>query len=295
MIQFFNFYETMKPRVMYLSIFTSFCALMAAYNYNSIQPDLFSVLFTVLFISLGAGASGALNMWWDADIDRDMTRTKNRPIPSGKLSEHTVLIFGLLLSFLSISGLFFVRNFLSASLLAFTIFFYVVIYSMILKRTTPQNIVIGGAAGALPPVVAWSAVTGDVTIQAILFFFIIFFWTPPHFWSLSIFSNDDYKKVNIPMLTVTHGVAVTTQKIIKYTFLTVLSVLAYFYFIGNMVAFGFAALLSADFVRRVYELHFTDSKEFVAKNVFFFSIIYLFSIFFLILIDSIFNMLTTYL
>ena len=288
-----SFYEVMKPKVMYLSIFTSFCSLLASYSYNSLQVNLFSTVFIIFFISLGAGASGALNMWWDSDIDKDMARTNRRPIPSGKLSRNTVLLFGVTISGISVIGLYIVSNILSAALLAFTIFFYIVIYSMLLKRRTPQNIVIGGAAGALPPIVSWAAVSGDLSIQPILIFLIIFFWTPPHFWSLSIFSNEDYRKVNIPMLTVTHGIEFTTKKIIYYTFLTSLSVLVYFYFFSNMLLFIFALFLSLDFIRRVYELYYTGSKVIVSKKVFFYSIIYLFSIFLLILGDSVYEILTS--
>lgn len=290
-----KFYETMKPRVMYLSIFTSLSALIAAYYYSYEDVDYFSGILIIFFISLGAGASGALNMWWDSDIDSIMERTHKRPIPAGFLHKNSVLFLGIFLSIISVLGLLLISNVNAAFLLAFTIFFYVVIYTMILKRKTPQNIVIGGAAGALPPLIAWSAVTGEVTGQAILLFLIIFYWTPPHFWSLSIFSNSDYMKAGIPMLTVTHGIETTVNKIVLYTALTAISVAMYFILVENIPALIIAILLSLDFLRRAYELKLTESKEFVARKVFLFSIKYLFAIYTLILVDPIIKMLTIYL
>lgn len=208
-----NTYVTLlKPRVMSLVVFTAAVGLLIAPG----PVDPIRAALSILLIALGGGASGALNMWWDADIDAIMRRTQNRPIPAGQVTPTAALIFGLLLSVASVVALGFVANIMAAALLAFTIFFYVVIYSMWLKRRTPQNIVIGGAAGALPPMIGWAAATGGIAPESIFMFALIFMWTPPHFWALALFMNEDYSRAGVPMLTVTHGRRSTRKHIFVY-------------------------------------------------------------------------------
>jgi protoheme IX farnesyltransferase len=196
-------------------VFTALVGLLVAPV--SLHPvEAFSA---ILFIALGAGASGALNMWWDADIDAVMKRTQRRPVPSGRVQAGEALAVGLGLSGISVVMLGLATNFVAAGLLAFTIFFYAVVYSMWLKRSTPQNIVIGGAAGAFPPMIGWVAATGSVSVEAFLMFALIFMWTPPHFWALALFMKEDYHAAGVPMLTVTHGRKVTRAHILAYTLL----------------------------------------------------------------------------
>src|SRR5690606_22438153 len=180
-------------------------------------PNPLLAMISILAIAIGAGASGALNMWYDADIDAVMTRTRTRPVPAGRVSPGEAMVFGLVLSAFSVMTLGLMANWLAASLLAFTIFFYVVIYTMWLKRTTPQNIVIGGAAGAIPPVIGWAAVTGNVSLDSVILFLIIFLWTPPHFWALALFKSDDYERAGIPMMPNVAGEASTKRQIFVYS------------------------------------------------------------------------------
>ncbi|MHA7873710.1 MAG: heme o synthase, partial [Hyphococcus sp.] len=196
-----DYFDLLKPRVMSLVIFTALVGMVTAPA--SIHPALAAI--SLLSIAVGAGASGALNMWWDADIDAVMSRTAKRPIPAGRVPAPEAAAFGGFLSALSVALLALASNYLAAGLLAFTIFFYVVIYSMWLKQLTPQNIVIGGAAGALPPVVGWAAVTGDAPLEAWILFAVIFLWTPPHFWALALFKQGDYERAGVPMLPVVEG------------------------------------------------------------------------------------------
>src|SRR6476620_9462089 len=196
-----DFFALLKPRVMSLVVFTAFVGMVAAPV--AINPLL--AVIAILAIAIGAGASGALNMWYDADIDAVMTRTRGRPVPAGRVTPGEALSFGLVLSALSVMTLGVLINLLSAALLAFTSFFYAVIYTMWLKRWTPQNIVIGGAAGAFPPVIGWAATTGGIGVEALIMFLIIFFWTPPHFWALSLWRAGDYARAGIPMLPVVAG------------------------------------------------------------------------------------------
>ena len=212
---FGDYVQLLKPRVMSLVVFTALVGLLVAPV--SLHPvEAFSA---ILFIALGAGASGALNMWWDADIDAVMKRTQRRPVPSGRVQAGEALAVGLGLSGISVVMLGLATNFVAAGLLAFTIFFYAVVYSMWLKRSTPQNIVIGGAAGAFPPMIGWVAATGSVSVEAFLMFALIFMWTPPHFWALALFMKEDYHAAGVPMLTVTHGRKVTRAHILAYTLL----------------------------------------------------------------------------
>ena len=203
-------FELMKPRVMSLAIFTCVVGFLIA-PYKSVDY-LFAIL-SIIAVALGSGAAGSLNCWYEADVDKVMSRTCLRPIPTGRLTKKEALIFGVISSFVSVVALYFFSNLMAASLLALTILFYVFVYTIWLKRKTPQNIVIGGAAGALPPVIGWAIATGSVSIEPIILFLIIFVWTPSHFWALSLFKSEDYKKANIPMLPVTSGA-------VSYTHLT---------------------------------------------------------------------------
>ncbi|MFC0340412.1 heme o synthase [Paracoccus niistensis] len=211
--EFGDYVALLKPRVMSLVVFTAFVGLYVAPV--SVNPVV--AFASVLFIALGGGASGALNMWYDADIDAVMNRTRKRPVPAGRVSAGEALGVGLFLSGLAVLMLGLAANWFAAAFLAFTIFFYAVIYTVFLKRSTPQNIVIGGAAGAFPPMVGWACATGGISIEPLLMFALIFFWTPPHFWALALFMKEDYHKAGVPMLTVTHGRTATRRHIFVYT------------------------------------------------------------------------------
>src|SRR5215203_502619 len=207
-----DYFNLLKPRVMSLVVFTAFVGLYVAPG--SINPVIAAI--AILAIAIGAGASGALNMWYDADIDAVMGRTSLRPIPSGRVAPREALTFGIILSAFSVVMLGLLVNWLSAGMLAFTIFFYAVIYTMWLKRSTPQNIVIGGAAGAIPPVIGWAAATGAVSLESVILFLIIFLWTPPHFWALALFKSDEYGRAGIPMMPNVAGLASTRRQIFAY-------------------------------------------------------------------------------
>ena len=208
-----DYLALMKPRVMSLVVFTALAGLVVAPGH--MHPVL--AFFALVCIAVGAGAAGALNMWYDADIDAVMSRTADRPIPAGRVQPGEALAFGLMLAGFSVVFLGLMINLLAAGLLAFTIFFYAVVYTMWLKRWTPQNIVIGGAAGAFPPMIGWAAATGGIGLESILLFLIIFFWTPPHFWALSLYRTDDYLRANVPMLPVVAGEAETRRQILLYS------------------------------------------------------------------------------
>ena len=210
---FGDYVALLKPRVMSLVVFTAFVGLWIA----PVHVNPFVAFCCVLFIALGGGASGALNMWYDADIDAVMKRTAGRPVPAGRVTAGEALAIGLALSGLAVMMLGLAANWFAAGFLAFTIFFYAVVYTIWLKRWTPQNIVIGGAAGAFPPMIGWACVTGGVSLESLLMFALIFFWTPPHFWALALFMKEDYSKAGVPMLTVTHGRKVTRRHIFAYT------------------------------------------------------------------------------
>lgn len=210
---FGDYFALLKPRVMSLVVFTALVGLAAAPV--AVHPMI--AFASILFIAVGAGASGALNMWWDADIDLLMRRTARRPVPAGRVTADAALAIGLTLSAMSVVMLWLAAGVVPAGLLAFTIFFYAVVYSMWLKRSTPQNIVIGGAAGAFPPMIGWAVATGGVSVESLLMFALIFVWTPPHFWALALFMNADYENAGVPMLTVTHGRRVTRRHILAYT------------------------------------------------------------------------------
>ena len=277
--QFRDFFELLKPRVMSLVVFTALVGALVAPT--SMHPVV--AFAAVLFIALGAGASGALNMWWDADIDVLMRRTASRPIPSGRIAPGEALGLGMALSGISVVMLGLASNLLAAGLLAFTIFFYAVVYSMWLKRTTPQNIVIGGAAGAFPPMIGWAAATGQIGLESVLMFLLIFVWTPPHFWALALFMKSDYADAGVPMLTVTHGRKVTRAHIWWYTVALVPVALgAAFTSIGGPAYLAVAVLLNAEFLRGAFviwrrEESAAEADSYRVEKAFFrFSLIYLF-------------------
>jgi len=281
-----SLYLLMKPRVMSLVIFTCAVGLLTS---NS-NIDIIDAMIGITLVALGAGAAGCLNMWYESDLDALMTRTCLRPIPTGKINRNQALTFGIVLSFISVIALNYFSNFLSASLLLFTIFFYLFVYTIWLKRKTPQNIVIGGAAGALPPVIGWTIATNTISLEPLTLFLIIFFWTPSHFWALSLYKADDYKKAKIPMLPLTDGIEKTKIHIFIYSLL-MLPVIIFPYLIGFS---GFVYLVPALIFTIYYNIICYDLYKYKknkfdlkkAKKVFGYSILYLFLIFVLLLIDS---------
>jgi protoheme IX farnesyltransferase len=283
-----DYFALLKPRVMSLVVFTALAGLLAAPGH--LHPWL--AFMTLFAISLGAGAAGALNMWFDADIDGLMKRTATRPVPQGRLLPGEALGFGLTLAVGSVLLLGLVANWLAAALLAFTILFYVVVYTMWLKRLTPQNIVIGGAAGAFPPVIAWSAVTGSVDVPALALFLIIFLWTPPHFWALALLRESDYARAGVPMLPVVAGPRETRRQILIYSLLLVpatlapatLAIAGRLYTVAAILLGG--AFLS--FAWAVYSRREGKSADAAAGRLFGFSILYLFALFAAILIEHAF-------
>ena len=280
-----NFYQLMKPRVMSLVIFTCVVGLIAA----PVKVDFITSVLSLSAVALGAGSAGALNMWYEADLDSLMKRTCLRPIPTGKVSKKQALIFGLVTSFISVIALYYFSNFLSALMLTLTIFFYVVIYTMWLKKLTAQNIVIGGAAGAFPPIIGWTIATGNITLEPILYFLIIFFWTPSHFWALSIYKTEDYDNANIPMLPVVAGIKTTKINIFVYgLILFAISLTPYFFGYLGFIYFFTSLVLGIYYVYLCYKLlkETVDENKF-AKKIFIYSILYLFLIFITILIDGI--------
>ena len=278
----------MKPRVMSLVIFTCLVGMVIAPG----NIDLYGNFASLVIVAVGAGASGMLNMWYDSDIDAIMSRTCLRPIPSGQLKRQEALFYGIILSVFSILSLYYFANFLSASLLAFTIFFYVFIYTIWLKRKTPQNIVIGGAAGAFPPVIGWAISANTISIEPLILFLIIFFWTPSHFWALSLYKNEDYKKANIPMLSVVSGEEVTKKNILFYSIILWPFTLApYFLNFASYSNLAFVTLFGFFYIFLYFKLLITKEKSAshkIARNIFVYSIFYLFFIFSTILIDNYF-------
>ena len=279
--------KLMKPRVMSLVIFTCAVGLLTAPT----TVPFHQALIGIFIVAIGAGAAGALNMWYEADLDKLMTRTCLRPIPRGKINRNQALYFGITLSVLSVVSLYYVTNLLSAFLLLFTILFYVFVYTIWLKRKTPQNIVIGGASGALPPVIGWAIATNAISLESLAFFLIIFFWTPSHFWALSLYKADDYRKAGIPMLPVTNGIQETKSNILIYSILMVPTII-FPYFLGFVSElFLISCLLLTFYYNYIcfqlynYKVNKFDSKR--ARNIFGYSIIYLFLIFALFLIDKI--------
>ena len=287
--EFGDYIELLKPRVMRLVVFTAAVGLLAAPV--AVHPVI--ALASILCIAVGAGASGALNMWWDSDIDAVMGRTAGRPIPSGRLTRSDALAVGLVLSGFSVVMLALFANIASAALLAFTIFFYAVVYSMWLKRATPQNIVIGGAAGAFPPMIGWAVATGGVSMASVAMFLMIFLWTPPHFWALALFRNDDYARAAVPMLPVTAGDRATRNHIFAYALVLVpATVVPAFSTIGGPVYLAGVLLLNAKLLSGAWAVWRRDAAASAAdkfgaeKRFFGFSIAYMTLVFTLILAEA---------
>ncbi|WP_395645516.1 heme o synthase [Terricaulis sp.] len=283
-----DYVALLKPRVMSLVVFTGLVGYVCAPG----QGDIVLGFAAILAIAVAAGASGALNMWYDADIDAVMTRTRLRPIPAGKVSKDEALALGIALSILAVLTMQIAGGTFAAALLAFTIFFYAVVYTMWLKRSTPQNIVIGGLAGALPPAIAWAAKTGSLSLDPALMVAVIFFWTPPHFWALSLLQKNDYAAAKVPMLPVTNGAKSTRRHIFAYSLLLApLALAPVFTGLGGVVYGACAALGGAFFVFLAWRVLTSQAGESdaeankPARNLFAFSILYLFALFAALLID----------
>ena len=278
--------QLMKPRVMSLVIFT--CAV--GFLTSDSNTSIFDAMTGIILVALGAGAAGCLNMWYEADLDALMTRTCLRPIPTGRVKKNQALIFGILLSIFSVTALNYFANFLSALLLLSTILFYLFVYTIWLKKRTPQNIVIGGAAGSLPPVIGWTIATNSISIEPLSLFLIIFFWTPSHFWALSLYKTDDYRKAKIPMMPLTDGIEKTKLHIFIYSLLMLpVIILPYVINFSGLVYLIPAMLLTIYYIFMCYDLYKHKKNKFAlkkAKKVFSYSIFYLFLIFVLFVVDN---------
>jgi protoheme IX farnesyltransferase len=276
----------MKPRVMSLVLFTCMVGLLIA----PYSVDLKTSLISLLAVAIGSGAAGALNMWYESDVDALMSRTCLRPIPTGKVKRNQALYFGIILSIVSVAMLYYSANLISAILLASTIGFYFFIYTIWLKRKTPQNIVIGGAAGALPPVIGWTIATGTITIEPIILFLIIFVWTPSHFWALSLYKSGDYKKAKIPMLPVIAGTKTTKTNILVYSFAMLPVVIAPYYFeFASLLYFATSLVMTLYYnylCLELFKAKVTKTSNKIARKVFIYSIFYLFFIYLILLIDN---------
>ncbi len=280
-----DYFALMKPRVMFLVVFTALVGLVAAPG--SMHPVL--AIAALICIAVGAGASGALNMWYDADIDAAMTRTAGRSIPRGRISPDEALVFGVVLAAGSVICLGLMVNWVAAALLALTIAFYVVVYTMWLKRSTPQNIVIGGAAGAVPPMIGWAAATGSVSLESFVLFLIIFMWTPPHFWALALLRSDDYARAGVPMLPVVRGADETRRQILIYSLiLAPLGMVPAIIGLGGTLYMVVAAMLGSLFVVLAldcYREREGEKADRAAKHLFAYSVLYLFLLFAVLLIE----------
>ena len=280
-----DYISLLKPRVMSLSIFTSIVGMIIAPG----SLDLLTSSLVILAITIGSGASGALNMWYERDTDALMARTKDRVLPLKRVSPMGALVYGVVLAMFSVLLLYYVSNLLAASLLALTIFYYIFVYTIWLKKRTPQNIVIGGAAGAFPPLIGWASVSGSLSLEILLLFLLIFLWTPPHFWALALYQSDDYKKAGIPMMPIVVGDKKTVTMIILYSFtlLPVTMMMSYYYSIFFAIS---SAVLGISFIYLALNLRtfLGEGQMFVkkAQTLFYFSIIYLFNIFAILLIDN---------
>ena len=276
----------MKPRVMSLVLFTCMVGLLIA----PYSVDLKTSLISLLAVAIGSGAAGALNMWYESDVDALMSRTCLRPIPTGKVKRNQALYFGIILSIISVAMLYYSANTISAILLASTIGFYFFIYTIWLKRKTPQNIVIGGAAGALPPVIGWTIATGTITIEPIILFLIIFVWTPSHFWALSLYKSGDYKKAKIPMLPVIAGTKITKTNILVYSFAMLPVVIAPYYFEFASLLYLVTALVMTLYYNylclELFKAKVIKTSNKIARKVFIYSIFYLFFVYLILLIDN---------
>lgn len=272
-----DFFSLLKPRVMSLVVFSGFAGYWVAPGREEFHP--FFAFIGLLALALGAGASGAFNMWYDRDIDAVMNRTKTRAIPMGKITPDDALGFAIFTTIIAVLMMALAANLVAAAILAFASFFYVAIYTIFLKRRTAQNIVIGGAAGAFPPMVGWAMVTGDISFESILLFLIIFIWTPPHFWALALFANEDYKRAKIPMMPVTHGAKHTKWQMLVYTVILLPVTLApSFLGMANWLYAGIAFALGALFIVSAIRVLGTDDMK-AAKQMFGYSVFYLFALF----------------
>ncbi len=281
------FFNLMKPRVMSLVIFTCAVGLLIA----PVKINFIDATCSLMAVALGSGAAGALNMWYESDLDSLMTRTCLRPIPTGKLTRNQALMFGIFSSLISVLALYFFSNLIAATTLTITILFYVFVYTVWLKRKTPQNIVIGGASGALPPVIGWAIATNTISLEPIILFLIIFIWTPSHFWALSLYKTDDYKKAKIPMLPITSGIQATKLNIFIYSLvLFPVAITPYFFNFSGLIYFIFSSILSIYYIFISYKLlkeKNSIAEKKLAAKLFGYSIIYLFMIFTFILIDRV--------
>ena len=281
------FFNLMKPRVMSLVIFTCAVGLLIAPT----KINFADAIYSLIAVALGSGAAGALNMWYESDLDSLMTRTCLRPIPTGKLTKNQALTFGVASSIISVIALYVFSNLIAATILAITILFYVFIYTIWLKRKTPQNIVIGGAAGALPPVIGWAIATNGISLEPIILFLIIFIWTPSHFWALSLYKTDDYKKARIPMLPITSGVKTTKLNIFIYSVILFPTALSpYFFNFSGLFYLSLATIMSGYYILISYKLlkeKNSAREKKIASKLFGYSILYLFMIFVFILTDKI--------
>jgi len=277
----------MKPRVMSLVLFTCMVGLLIA----PINVDFTSACISLLAVAIGSGAAGTLNMWYESDLDALMSRTCLRPIPTGKVKKDQALYFGIILSALSVSIIYFSANLISAILLASTIAFYFFVYTIWLKRKTPQNIVIGGAAGALPPVIGWTIATGNISIEPLILFLIIFLWTPSHFWALSLYKSGDYKKAKIPMLPIISGTKTTKINILVYSLIMSPAVLApYFFNFASTIYLIISSIMTTYYIYLCFKLYsskIAKASNQIARKIFIYSIFYLFFIFLILLIDNI--------
>ena len=281
------FFNLMKPRVMSLVIFTCAVGLLIA----PAEINFIDATCSLIAVALGSGAAGALNMWYESDLDSLMSRTCLRPIPAGKLTKNQAFTFGILSSFISVIALYIFSNLIAATTLAITILFYVFVYTIWLKRKTSQNIVIGGAAGALPPVIGWAIASNEITFEPIILFLIIFIWTPSHFWALSLYKSEDYKKARIPMLPITSGIKKTKFNIFIYALILFpIAILPYFLNFSGLLYLIFSIILSSYYLFISYQLlkekNSIEEKK-LATKLFGYSILYLFMIFTFILIDKI--------
>ena len=280
-------FDLMKPRVMSLVIFTCVVGLLIA----PIKVNFLNAAFSILAVALGSGAAGVLNMWYEADLDSLMSRTCLRPIPTKKITKNQALVFGILSSLVSVFALYFFSNLIAAAILAITILFYIFIYTIWLKPKTSQNIVIGGVSGALPPVIGWAIATGGIALEPIILFLIIFIWTPSHFWALSLYKTEDYRKANIPMLPITSGVKTTKLNILIYALLLFpISLAPFFLNYSGLAYLLMSTILSTYYVFICYRLFTAQNSRLekkLASKLFWYSILYLFMIFTSILIDRI--------
>jgi len=281
------FFNLMKPRVMSLVIFTCAVGLLIA----PVKINFLDAILSLLAVALGSGAAGALNMWYESDLDSLMTRTCLRPIPTGKLTKKQALVFGILSSLFSVIALYIFSNLISAFILAVTILFYLFVYTIWLKRKTPQNIVIGGASGALPPVIGWAIATNGISLEPVILFLIIFIWTPSHFWALSLYKTEDYRKAQIPMMPITSGIQKTKTNILIYSaLLFVISLVPFLLNFSGLIYLTVAFILSSYYLFISYELFKAKKASLerkLANRLFGFSIFYLFIIFVTLLIDNV--------